>query len=92
MNVGFLELNMNFAKLATHSLCNDIYYYIIFGDERDRQCHALILNLDLNSTLRRVSCDVESRHGIFQGESVRDEGLEIDQPSSHQANCLWVLS
>jgi hypothetical protein len=38
-------------------------------------------DLDLDGSLSRISGDVESLDGLFQGESVGDQRLEVDQSS-----------
>jgi len=47
--------------------------------------------LDLDSALRRVSRNVESRDRFGKRETVGDEGLEVDQSSRDQSDGFGVL-
>jgi hypothetical protein len=48
-------------------------------------------DLDLDRSLSRVGSDVESLDGLFQGESVGDQRLEVDQSCSDESDGLGVL-
>jgi hypothetical protein len=48
-------------------------------------------DLDLDRSLSRVGGDVEGLDGLFQGESVGDQRLEVDQPCGDESDGLGVL-
>lgn len=51
----------------------------------------LILNLNFDGALSRISRDVEGFHCFLQRESMCDERLQVDETTSYQPDSFGVL-
>jgi len=55
--------------------------------------HSLILipNLNFDSSLCWIRSNVECSNCVFQGKSVGNKWLNIDQATSNETDGLWIL-
>jgi hypothetical protein len=56
-----------------------------------KQLSTSVMNLYLNGTLRRISGDMESLDGIFKRKAMRDQGADINKPTSDKTDCFGIL-
>lgn len=49
------------------------------------------MDLDLDSSLRGISGDMESLDSLFQSETVGDKWFQINEPARDEPNCFRVL-
>lgn len=69
-------------------------YFILAKSSTPQPCAQdlfLVLNLNFDSSLRRVCGDVESVDCVFEGESVGDEWFEVYQTPSNESKGFRVL-